>query len=157
MSHPRTRPRGLVRAAIWLAAIVAAGVGAIVVALPSQAAGPLRTVTPAGKFIGYAGAFDLLCNSQVACTSGSNPTYRSLAGTEFNQVTPENGMKWENTEPNPGMFTFTQGDAIVNFATANNQIVHGHTLLWHSQTPQWVQNLSGQAMRDALRNHIMML
>src|SRR5262245_13079802 len=90
------RPR---RVAIWLSAAVVAAVGVVVISTPSNAA--LRPGAAAhGKFIGFAGNFDLLCNSQAACTSGNSgkPMYRSIAGTEFNQVTPENAMKWENTE-----------------------------------------------------------
>jgi endo-1,4-beta-xylanase len=143
------------RVAIWLSAAVVAAVGVVVISTPSNAA--LRPGAAAhGKFIGFAGNFDLLCNSQTACTSGNSgkPMYRSIAGTEFNQVTPENAMKWENTENTQNQFTFTQGDGIVNFATANNQTVHGHTLVWHQQTPTWVQNLNGTAMLAAMQNHI---
>ena len=151
MSDPHTgRRRFAARLAVTA---LLASAAAVAVADPSQAAGPLRTVSGT-KFIGYAANAALLCNNTATCTSGQNATYRSLAGTEFNQVTHENALKWENTEPSQNTFTFDQADGVVAHAVANNQIVHGHTLLWHSQTPQWVQNLSGTAMRSALQNHI---
>jgi endo-1,4-beta-xylanase len=133
--------------------IVLANAAVIVLAAPSQASGPLRTVA-GNRFIGYAANASLLCNNTADCTSGSNATYRGIADSEFNQVTPENALKWDATEPSQGQFTFTQADGIVANAAANNQIVHGHTLLWHNQVPGWVQSLSGTALRNALQNHI---
>jgi endo-1,4-beta-xylanase len=154
MTRPTQRARRLIRLTARPAAIIVTAAAAVlVVAGPSQAAGPLRTVS-GSRFIGYAANADLLCGNTSACTSGSNPTYRGIANSEFNQVTPENALKWDATEPNQGQFTFTQADGIVANAVANNQIVHGHTLLWHSQTPGWVQSLSGTALRNALQNHI---
>jgi endo-1,4-beta-xylanase len=159
MSEPVPRHNRFVRLrrpgriALWLAAAVAAAVSVVAISTPSNAA--LRPgATAKGKFIGFAAAADLLCNSSSACTSGSNATYRNIGAAEFNQITPENAMKWENTENVQNMFTFGQADGIVAFATANNQTVHGHTLVWHSQTPQWVQNLNGTAMLAAMQNHI---
>src|SRR4029453_8903373 len=63
-------------------------------------------------------------------------------------------MKWDTIHPQPTTYSFAQADGIVAHATANNQRVHGHTLLWHSQAPQWIQGLSGAAMRTALQDHI---
>jgi endo-1,4-beta-xylanase len=154
MSGPPQKARRRIRAAGLLAAtVLATTTAAVMVATPSQAAGPLRTVA-GNKFIGYAANAALLCNNTATCTSGQNTTYRNLALSEFNQVTPENALKWDTTEPSQNSFSFTQADGIVASAAANNQIVHGHTLLWHSQTPSWVQSLSGTAMRTALQNHI---
>ncbi|GAA3657740.1 hypothetical protein GCM10022224_021210 [Nonomuraea antimicrobica] len=112
----------------------------------AEASAPLRTHAAArGKFIGTALATGPLSNET---------SYRDLAATEFSQVTAENAMKWESTEPSQGQFTFSGADAVVNFATQNNQQVHGHTLVWHSQTPGWVQGLGATAMRAAMQNHI---
>ncbi|WP_127934445.1 endo-1,4-beta-xylanase [Nonomuraea polychroma] len=112
----------------------------------ADASASLRTHAAAkGKFIGAALATSPLSNET---------SYRNIAATEFNQVTAENAMKWDATEPSQGQFNFSGADAIVNFATQNNQQVHGHTLVWHSQTPSWVQNLGASAMRQAMQNHI---
>ncbi|SDL69566.1 endo-1,4-beta-xylanase [Nonomuraea jiangxiensis] len=118
----------------------------LVPATSAEASGPLRThAAGRGKFIGTALATGPLSNETQ---------YRTIAGQEFNQVTAENAMKWESTEPSQGQFTFSGADAIVDFATQNNQQVHGHTLVWHSQTPGWVQGLNATAMRSAMQNHI---
>src|SRR6185503_18860248 len=94
MTESPTRPRRRLRLlAPWLAAIVVAAAGAVVFTTPSSAAGPLRNAAAGvNKFIGYAANAALLCNNSAACTSGQDATYRNLAATEFNQVTPENAM-----------------------------------------------------------------
>ena len=63
-----------------------------------------------------------------------------LLSKHFNSMTSGNDMKWDATEPAEGSFTFTQADAEVAFAQANNMHVRGHTLVWHNQTPAWVFN-----------------
>jgi endo-1,4-beta-xylanase len=80
--------------------------------------------------------------------------YTTIAGREFNMVTPENEMKWDATEPSQNSFSYGQADQIVNFATSHGQRVRGHALAWHSQQPGWAQNLSGTALRNAMLNHI---
>ncbi|WP_336208830.1 endo-1,4-beta-xylanase [Nonomuraea sp. LPB2021202275-12-8] len=113
---------------------------------PADASAPLRQhAAGRGKFIGTALATGPLSNETQ---------YRTIAATEFSQITAENAMKWDATEPSQGQFNFSGADAIVDFATQNNQQVHGHTLVWHSQTPSWVQNLGATAMRTAMQNHI---
>jgi endo-1,4-beta-xylanase len=113
---------------------------------PAYASGPLREHAAArGKFIGAALATGPL---------SGEAQYRNIAGSEFNQVTAENAMKWDATEPNDDQFNFSGADQIVNFAQQNGQQVHGHTLVWHSQTPGYVQGLSATAMRAEMQEHI---
>ncbi|GIH76004.1 endo-1,4-beta-xylanase [Planobispora longispora] len=115
-------------------------------AVPAHASDTLRAHAEArGKFIGTAVATSPLANESA---------YRTIAASEFNQITAENAMKWDATEPSQNQFTFSGADQIMAFAEANDQQVHGHTLVWHSQTPSWVQNLGADAMRSAMQNHI---
>jgi len=71
-------------------------------------------------------------------------------------ITPENEMKWSATEPVRGQFTYSQGDAIVNFAVAHNQKVRGHNLAWGQYNPQWLTNgnYNASTKQDILKNHI---
>lgn len=64
----------------------------------------------------------------------------SSAKKHFNHVVAENDMKWQLIHPRPGAdgYDFAPADALVEFAKANNMELAGHTLVWHSQTPNWV-------------------
>ncbi len=59
---------------------------------------------------------------------------------QYNQISPENDLKWALIHPRPGPdgYDFAPADAFVNFGLSNNMYVVGHTLVWHSQTPNWV-------------------
>ncbi|MEV0457125.1 endo-1,4-beta-xylanase [Catellatospora methionotrophica] len=132
--------------ALTVLALVSTFALPVLSASPAAAATPLRTLAAAkGKFIGFAAATSPLANEAA---------YRTIAQTEFNQITAENAMKWDATEPSDNSWNFSGADQIVNFAVANNQVVHGHTLVWHSQTPGWVQGLGATAMRSAMQDHI---
>ena len=83
-----------------------------------------------------------------------------ILAQDFNRLTCENEMKFDATEPQEGQFNFRAGDTLVEFAQKYGMKVHGHTFMWHSQTPQWVfQNPNdGRPLRDVvlqrLENHI---
>jgi GH35 family endo-1,4-beta-xylanase len=70
----------------------------------------------------------------------SDTRYAAILGDtgEFGQLVPENGQKWESTQPSQGQFTYAQGDITANTAKANGQGLRCHTLVWYSQLPQWV-------------------
>jgi endo-1,4-beta-xylanase len=128
------------------AACVAAFAVPFLVTHEASASAPLKAHAAArNKFIGFAAATDVLQNEAQ---------YRTTAIREFNQVTAENAMKWDATEPSDNQYNFTGADQIMQFAETNNMVVHGHTLVWHSQTPDWVKNLNASAMRTAMQDHI---
>ncbi|MDB6033553.1 MAG: Beta-xylanase [Verrucomicrobiales bacterium] len=64
----------------------------------------------------------------------------ALLKEQFNQITAENDMKWEVIHPREGNngYDFGPADAFVNFGLGNKMSLVGHTLVWHSQTPNWV-------------------
>ena len=64
----------------------------------------------------------------------------ALVKAQFNQIVAENDMKWMMLHPRPGEegYDFTASDALVEFGEANGMEIAGHTLVWHSQTPNWV-------------------
>jgi len=82
-----------------------------------------------------------------------------LLSKHFNSITSGNDMKWDATEPNPNQFTFTNADAQVAFAKANNMHVRGHTLVWHNQTPAWVftDPATGQPMLPSDANRTLLI
>src|SRR3712207_1633056 len=82
--------------------------------------------------------------------------YRRILAAEFNSLSPENQMKWEFIHPEQGVYRFGPADAIVAFARRHNQVVRGHTLLWHSQNPAWLEqgDFTPAQLRRILRDHI---
>ncbi|KAL0931421.1 glycosyl hydrolase family 10 [Colletotrichum truncatum] len=58
----------------------------------------------------------------------------------FGQITPGNGQKWQFTEKSQGVFSYTSGDEIAEFAKTNSMLLRCHTLVWHSQLPNWVSS-----------------
>jgi hypothetical protein len=55
--------------------------------------------------------------------------YRATLSREFNQLEPENAMKFGPIHPGPTTYDFDPADALVNFAMANNMAARGHTLV----------------------------
>ena len=64
----------------------------------------------------------------------------ALAKEQFDQIAPENDLKWALIQPQegPNGYNFGPADAYVNFGLSNHMYIVGHTLVWHSQTPNWV-------------------
>jgi len=80
--------------------------------------------------------------------------YQATAAEEFNLVTAENSMKWGYINPEPGVFRFAAADTLADFASANNMKLHGHTLVWYTSLPQWVQNSALDAREGIMNDFI---
>jgi endo-1,4-beta-xylanase len=93
----------------------------------------------------YAGQF-LVGNIIRNTGDFSNTTRFGILKRHYNTVTAENDMKPQYIAPNsnPGSvsavwnYQFTTADKIVNDARSAGFVVHGHTLIWHSQSPSWL-------------------
>ena len=83
-----------------------------------------------------------------------DPQYKEVAARHFDSLTPENEMKWESIQPEPGKFTFEAGDKLVAFAEQNGMRVRGHTLVWHNQLPTWVKARSGAELEKVMLEHV---
>jgi len=64
----------------------------------------------------------------------------ALTKEQFNQISPENDLKWALIQPREGAdgYDFGPADAYVNFGLSHHMYIVGHTLVWHGQTPGWV-------------------
>lgn len=134
------------RRAVAMSACLLTGVlGVLAGAVPASASAPLQDHAEArGKFVGAA----------VDTNELTDAPYLAAVAAEFGQLTPANAMKWDTLQPSRGQFAFSRADQIVDLAERNGQTVRGHTLVWHSQTPGWVQNLDATALRAAMVEHI---
>jgi endo-1,4-beta-xylanase len=66
-----------------------------------------------------------------------HPGELRLLTKHFATVTPENCMKPMFLQPEEGRFDFATADSLVDQARSRGLTVNGHTLVWHSQTPDW--------------------
>ncbi|ARD24385.1 endo-1,4-beta-xylanase [Shewanella japonica] len=66
------------------------------------------------------------------------PGVLDLVAQQFNSLTAENVMKWEEIHPSPQQYNFSTPDKLVSFGQKHDMYMVGHTLLWHQQTPDWV-------------------
>ena len=75
-----------------------------------------------------------------ARTPEQNARDIALIKEQFNQIAPENDLKWAVVQPQPGPdgYNFGPADAYVDFGLTNKMYLVGHTLVWHNQTPNWV-------------------
>ncbi len=64
----------------------------------------------------------------------------ALVVEQYNQISPENDLKWQLIQPREGAdgYNFGPADAYVDFGVRHNMYIVGHTLVWHGQTPNWV-------------------
>lgn len=72
---------------------------------------------------------------------GPNNQASSLVPAVFGSVTPENSMKWEPTERSRGKYDWAEADKLVDYARNHTLLIRGHTAIWHSQMPGWVNNV----------------
>ncbi|MBE9226053.1 endo-1,4-beta-xylanase [Phormidium sp. LEGE 05292] len=82
--------------------------------------------------------------------------YREVLAREFNTLTPENAMKFGKLSQERGNYNFADADDIVAFAQDHQMQVHGHTLVWYRNLPNWFKDrqFSRQELMDILQKHI---
>lgn len=88
------------------------------------------------------------------------PEAMALTARQFNSITPENILKWEEVHPEPNRYNFDAADRYVAFGEKHKMHVIGHTLVWWHQTPDWVfQDAAGkplgrEALLERMKEHI---
>ena len=78
----------------------------------------------------------------------SDEQYRQAALSNFGSMTSENALKWEFTEPQPGVYDLSEARAMVDIAKKNHLAFHGHTLVFSEALPKWVQELPTDTPRQ---------
>lgn len=78
----------------------------------------------------------------------------------FSSLVAENAMKSMFLQPQEGNFFFDDADKFVAFGEQNDMFIIGHTLIWHSQAPDWFftdsdgQNVDPEVMKQRMKSHI---
>ena len=91
----------------------------------------------AAKFVG-----NITTNGQV----------RSDFGQYWNQITAENECKWASIEGTRGRYNFSGCRNAYNWAKQNGGHFKFHALVWGSQYPNWLGNLSVDETKKAIEN-----
>ena len=79
---------------------------------------------------------------------GGVPQYYTL----WNQITCENESKWASVEGNRGNFNWVGADNAFNYAKQHGFTHKFHALVWGSQYPNWLSNLSAGERFSAMTN-----
>lgn len=82
--------------------------------------------------------------TEIVSDEFGRPGFDAAASTQFSQITAGFEMKMEYILQKDGSLRFEGGDRIAAFCRANNQALHGHTLIWYIDRPdafqKWVGN-----------------
>lgn len=73
----------------------------------------------------------------------ASPERQAIVDRHFSSLTAENIMKMAYLQPKRGRFDFAHADALVDYAWRHDLLMHGHTLVWHRQTPDWLGRVEG--------------
>jgi endo-1,4-beta-xylanase len=108
----------------------------------------------------YGGSFYVGAAINTAQITGSDARGDAIVAAQFNSISPENVLKWEQVHPQPSVYTFDLADKYVEFGEKNHMFIVGHNLIWHSQTPDWVfedekgSPLTREALLKRMHDHI---
>jgi len=102
---------------------------ALAVSVHGQDNASLKTLKQA-----FAGKFLIGCADDL---TSNNDAYQASIKAQYDIVTPENCMKPQSIHPSEDVYNFKTADAMVDWCQKNGLKVWGHTLGWHSQTPNW--------------------
>lgn len=92
--------------------------------------------------------------------TGDDSKGNDLIIKHFNSIVADNCMKSEVTQPIEGQFDFTLADQFVKFGEKYKMYIIGHTLVWHSQVPNWFfvdekgQPVSRDVLVERMHKHI---
>lgn len=136
-----------------LALLNACGAGNPAAPPPVPSPGPSAAEVDAIRTV--AASVDRLAGAAVQATLlRSDATYAAAVSRHFSYLTAEYEMKWGHIERDRGQRVFGPADEIVAFAEARSLRVKGHALVWHGDSPAWLESLSPAEVRAALRDHI---
>jgi GH35 family endo-1,4-beta-xylanase len=106
---------------------------------------PLKAAAAPARLVGAAVQASLL---------RTEAAYAAAVAHHFSYLTAEFEMKWGQIERQPGQRDYSRADEIAAFAEARGMRIKGHALVWHGDSPAWLESLSPPEARIALEDHI---
>jgi endo-1,4-beta-xylanase len=94
--------------------------------------------TPISLKDAYRNDFLIGAAINTAQITGQDSRGDAIIEAQFNSLSPENALKWENVHPEPGVYAFDIPDQYVAFGEKHHMFIVGHNLVWHNQVPAWV-------------------
>ena len=88
---------------------------------------------------------NFLIGNAISPNQITNSEFANMVKLHYNVITAENDMKPEYMSPSKGVYNFTNADKLVDWALDNDIAVHGHTLVWHSQSADWLTKTASGA------------
>ena len=83
------------------------------------------------------------------------PGYAAALAGQFTLMTAENALKFPFVHPAPGIYDFSEGDALAAFARAHGLKMRGHVLIWREDLEPWLgANPTREAALALMREHI---
>ena len=89
-----------------------------------------------------------------------DPLTDPIIESQFNQISPENALKWQSVHPDNNTYIFDEADKYVAFGEKHHMFILGHCLVWHSQVPRSVfvdadgKPLTRDALLERMHDHI---
>ena len=80
----------------------------------------------------YQGDFYVGAALNEAEITGQDQRDDAIVLEQFNSISPENALKWEVVNPEPGKYDFSLGDQYVAFGVQHHMWIVGHNLVWHN-------------------------
>ncbi len=96
--------------------------------------------------------------------AGAYAKARALIAGQFNSITMENQMKPESLISEDNKTRGTETEVLINeavlekvlkLASDNGMKLRGHTLVWHSQTPEWFFHENYESERELVSREVM--
>lgn len=92
--------------------------------------------------------------------TGKDSEGAQLIAKQFDAIVAENCMKSQSLHPEENRYDFSLADRFVEFGEKNGQSIIGHTLIWHSQLPDWFctdkegNNVEPDVLKQRMKEHI---
>lgn len=120
----------------------------------------LAEETPSSLKEAAAGDFHIGAALNYDQVYGRDEASVALIKEEFNTITPENMLKMGPVHPGQHVYNWEPADKFVAFGEENDMFVVGHTLVWHSQAPDWIyvdgngNTVSKDTLLQRMEDHI---